>query len=80
MDIKEISESVAEVTLELIKDSIDWRIADFDVDGDDYDAIHAKILFRAVEQMYMSTKRTYYEVGYTGGIDPFKSGNGEGSL
>ena len=62
MDIKEISESEAEVTLQQLKYNIDWRMADIDVDGDDYDAIHAAILFRTVEQMYMSTKRTYYEV------------------
>jgi HEPN domain-containing protein len=64
MSIDEISQSVAEVVLELMEDSIDWRISDCypNTEGDEYNAIRAEILFRTVEKMYMSTKRTYYEV------------------
>jgi HEPN domain-containing protein len=64
MSIDEISQGVAEVVLELMEDSIDWRISDCypNTEGDEYNAIRAEILFRTVEKMYMSTKRTYYEV------------------
>jgi hypothetical protein len=62
MSIEEIAESVAEVAIPLLADSIEWRISDYLAEGDEYDAIHAEILFRTVEKMYMSTKRTYYEV------------------
>jgi hypothetical protein len=62
MSKDEIAESVAEVGLLYLSNSIDWRIADDDAEGDEYLAIHAELLFRTVEKMYMSTKRTYYEV------------------
>ena len=64
MSKDEIAESVAEVALTLLEDSIDWRMLDYLTltEGDEYNAIHAEILFRTVEKMYMSTKRTYYEV------------------
>jgi len=60
--IDEIAQGVADVTLELMKDSIDWQLGDFDQDGDEYGAIHGEVMFRAIEKMYMSTKRRYYEV------------------
>ena len=50
--IDEIASGIAEVTLELMNDSIDWQIADFPQDGDDYNAIHAAVMALAVSKMY----------------------------
>jgi len=60
--IQEIADNVASITLELMDDSIDWQLENYSADGDDYDAIHAEVMFHAVEKMYMSTKRRYYEL------------------
>ena len=54
--INEIAEGIAGVTMELMHDSIDWQIADFNQDGDDYDAIHAAVMKKAIEIMYLQTK------------------------
>ena len=45
-----------------MEDSIDWQLENYPADGDDYDAVHAEVMFHAIEKMYMSTKRRYYEV------------------
>jgi hypothetical protein len=54
--LKEIAQGVADVTLELMEDSIDWQLADFPQDGDEYSAIHSKVMYLAIEQMYLQTK------------------------
>jgi len=60
--IQEIADSVADITLELMEDSIHWQLESYPADGDDYDAVHGEVMFHAIEKMYMSTKRKYYEV------------------
>ena len=60
-NLYEIAESVADITLELMEDSIDWQIADQPVNGDEYKELHDMVMFLAIEKMYMSTKRKYYE-------------------
>ena len=52
--LDEIAEGIADVTMELMNDSIDWQIADFDQDGDDYNAIHGEVMFRAIEKIALS--------------------------
>ena len=59
--LDEIAEGVADVTMELMNDSIDWQLADFDQDGDDYNAIHGEVMFRAIEKMWFEIKKSYYE-------------------
>jgi hypothetical protein len=54
--LKEIAQGVADVTLELMEDSIDWQLADFPQDGDEYGAIHSKVMHLAIKQMYLQTK------------------------
>jgi len=54
--IDEIAQGVADVTLELMEDSIDWQLADFPHDGDEYSAIHSNVLQLAIEKMYLQTK------------------------
>ena len=60
-EIDEIAQGIADVTKELMEDSIDWQIADQHVSGDDYKELHDTVMFLAVEKMYMSIKRKYYE-------------------
>ncbi len=59
--IDEIASGIADVTMELMHDSIDWQIADFPQDGDEYDAIHGEVMFHAIEKMWMRIKKDYYE-------------------
>jgi hypothetical protein len=49
--LKEIAQGVADVTLELMEDSIDWQLADFPQDGDEYGAIHSKVMHLAIKQI-----------------------------
>ena len=46
--------------MELMYDSIDWQLEDFEQDGDDYNAIHAEVLQMTIKIMYKNiTSRTY---------------------
>ena len=54
--LEEIAQGVADVTLELMEDSVDWQLADFPQDGDEYSAIHSKVMHLAIKQMYLQTK------------------------
>lgn len=59
--LDEIAEGIADVTMELMHDSIDWRIADFEQDGDEYNATHSEVMFRAIEKMWFEIKKGYYK-------------------
>ena len=61
-DINEIAQGIADVTIELMNDSVSWQLSHLDEDGDDYDAIHADVMFLAVEKMYKSLQT--YEMRY----------------
>ena len=54
--LDEIAQGVADVTLELMNDSVDWQIADTDLDGDDYAAIHASVTRLVINKMLLQTK------------------------
>ena len=56
-ELNEIAQSIADVTLELMYDSVDWQLSEYEADGDDYVAIHAETLQRAVEIMYHQTRK-----------------------
>lgn len=60
-ELDEIAQGIADVTKELMYDSVDWQLSDYPLDGDDYEDLHSMVLFLAIEKMYMSTKRKYYE-------------------
>jgi len=53
--LDEIAEGIAEVTKELMYNSIDWQLSDFEQDGDDYNAIHSEVMRLAIEKMYLQT-------------------------
>ena len=51
-ELDNIARGVADVTKELMYDSIDWQLSDYAQDGDDYNAIHSHVMRRAIEMMY----------------------------
>jgi len=51
-EIDDIAQGIAEVTKELMNDSIDWQIADQPVTGDAYEELHAYVMSRAIEYLY----------------------------
>ena len=55
-EIDDIAQGIMEVTLELMNDSVDWQIGDFDLDGVDYKDLHAEVLRLAIEKMYIYTR------------------------
>jgi len=50
--LDEIAQGVADVTLELMNNSVDWQLGDFPHDGDEYSAIHAQVIQMAISKMY----------------------------
>jgi len=50
-ELNEIADGVAEVTLELMYDTVQWQIADFPQDGDDYSAIHDYVMKTAIKKL-----------------------------
>ena len=55
-ELNEIAQGIADVTLELMYDSVDWQLSEYEADGDDYVAIHAAVMQKAVGLMYLQTK------------------------
>ena len=56
-EIDEIAQGIADVTKELMEDSIDWKIADQPVEGDEYNDLHSYVMSKAIEYMYISTNK-----------------------
>ena len=55
-ELDAIAQGVADITKELMYDSIDWQIADQPVEGDDYNALHSYVMKLAIEKLYNDTK------------------------
>jgi hypothetical protein len=55
-ELDEIAQGVADITKELMYDSVDWQIADQPVEGDDYVDLHSYVMRRAIEKLYNDTK------------------------
>ena len=52
-----IAQGVADVTMELMYDSVDWQLSEYEADGDDYVAIHSAVMHSAIAKMYEETKK-----------------------
>ena len=50
-ELDEIAQGIADVTLELMVDSVDWQLEDFVQEGESYYAIHAYVMKKAIEYM-----------------------------
>jgi thiamine biosynthesis protein ThiC len=55
-ELNEIAQGIADVTLELMKDSIDWQLEDFVQEGDSFYAIHTYVMKKAIEYMQQFNK------------------------
>ena len=55
-EIDDIAQGIADVTKELMYDSIDWQLADQNVVGDDYNALHSYVMRKAIKKMYEETR------------------------
>jgi hypothetical protein len=53
--LDEIAQGIADVTKELMYDSIDWQLSDYNLDGDEYNHIHSEVMRLAIEKMYLQT-------------------------
>jgi hypothetical protein len=40
-----------------MKDSVDWQLADYEADGDEYYAIHALVIQMAISKMYKQVNK-----------------------
>ena len=49
--LDEIAQGIADVTKELMYDSIDWQLSDYNLDGDEYNHIHSQVMKLAIEKM-----------------------------
>jgi hypothetical protein len=54
-EIDDIAQGIADVTKELMYDSIDWQLADQKVTGDDYNELHSYVMQLAIKKMYEET-------------------------
>jgi hypothetical protein len=56
-EIDDIAQGIADVTKELMYDSIDWQLADQKVTGDDYNELHSYVMQLAITKMYEETQK-----------------------
>jgi hypothetical protein len=55
-ELEEIAEGIADVTLELMDDSVHWQLSDFEQDGDEYNGLVKYVTAKAIEKMYLQTQ------------------------
>jgi len=55
--LNEIAEGIAEVTMELMHDSVDWQMGGFQQDGDDYEELHEYVLQLAIKKMHQRSSK-----------------------
>ena len=51
-EIDEIAQGVADMTKEIMYDSVEWQIADQPVNGDDFNDLHSYVTSKAIELLY----------------------------
>ena len=54
-EIDQVAQGVADHIKEIIYDTVEWQIADFPVNGDEYNAIHSAVMKRAIEYLHSDT-------------------------
>ena len=55
-ELDEIAQGVADITMELMYDTVDWQLSDFEQDGDGCHAIHSHVMRVAIAKMYDALK------------------------
>jgi len=53
--LDDIAQGIAEVTEELMHDSVAWQLEDFPQDGDEYEELHEQVLNMAIKKLYESS-------------------------
>ena len=53
-ELDEIAQGVADMTKEIMYDSVEWQIADQPVNGDDFNDLHSYVMSKAIELLYMN--------------------------
>ena len=51
-ELEQVAQGVADLTKELMYDSIDWQLSDYPQDGDEYNALHSYVMDKAIELLY----------------------------
>ena len=51
-ELEQIAQGLADLTKEIMYDSVEWQIADQPVEGDDYNALHSYVMDKAIELLY----------------------------
>ena len=51
-ELDNIARGVADITKELMYDSVHWQLEDYPQEGDTYNAIHDHVMMRAITMMY----------------------------
>jgi hypothetical protein len=51
-EIDDIAQGVADMTKEIMYDSIEWQIADQPVNGDEFYELHSYVMSKAIEILY----------------------------
>jgi hypothetical protein len=61
--LNEIADGIAEVTRELLHDSVDWQLGDYIQNGDDYEELHNYVVKMVIKKMYEESKnfKTYVD-------------------
>ena len=51
-ELEQIAQGVADLTKEIMYDSVEWQISDQPVEGDNYNALHSYVMDKAIELLY----------------------------
>ena len=51
-EIDLIAQGVADHCMEIMYDTVDWQLGDIPLEGNDYNAIHAYTMKKAIENMF----------------------------
>lgn len=65
-EIDDIAQGIAGVTKELMRDSIDWQLADQKVSGDAYNELHDYVMQLAIKKMYENSYTNMKKEKYNG--------------
>ena len=58
-EIDLIAQGVSDHCMEIMYDTVDWQLGDIPLDGDDYNAIHAYTMRKAISNMFDSIFKGY---------------------
>ena len=55
-DLDDIAQGIADITKELMYDSVDWQLSEYEAEGDNYNAMHSHVMNLAIRKLYEETK------------------------